>query len=63
MCSGNPYNSAEYTPHRRDRMYCSEKDCEIFKGRLVVCRECPIFDSEEAKPSVEESTGELEIAE
>jgi hypothetical protein len=44
-------------------MYCSEKDCRIFKNILLVCRECPISESEEAKPPVEEVPGELEIAE
>jgi len=44
-------------------MYCSEKDCRIFKARLLICRECPVMESEETKPPVEESTGEMEIAE
>jgi hypothetical protein len=44
-------------------MYCSEKDCRIFKNILLVCRECPVSDIEGAKPPVEEIAGELEIAE
>ena len=44
-------------------MYCSAEDCKIFKGRLLVCRECPLFEEKEAESGSEEVSSHLEIAE